>query len=431
MTLVPDWQQHPEILRGTPVVTAAEAIGLIPNPGQLFLGSGAAAPHSLLHALCDASDRLGGSTLHHIILLADPVFADPRFTQDFRHRSYFLGPRERPLVDAGKADAVPIAFHQIGPAFRSRAIPLDAALVQVSLPDEQGRFSYGTAVDFVKPAVESARLVLAEVNPQQPYVYGDAYLTADQVTAFVAVDQPLQEVRHPAPDEVAQRIGAHVAELVRDGDTLQIGYGILPDAVIAALAGHRDLGLHTEMFGDGTLALIEAGVITGARKTLHPGKHVGAFVLGTQRVYDAVRENLAYEFHEVAYVNDPTRIALNPNMVAINAALMVDLTGQVCADSIGSRIYSGVGGQADFMRGAARSPGGRPIIALRSTALNGTVSRIVPVLPPGSGVTTTRYDVHYVVTEHGIASLHGKSYRERREALIGIADPEFRESFGD
>ncbi|HYE78669.1 MAG TPA: acetyl-CoA hydrolase/transferase C-terminal domain-containing protein, partial [bacterium] len=224
--------------------------------------------------------------------------------------------------------------------------------------------------------------------------------------------------------------GQHVAELVRDGDTLQIGYGVLPDAVISALHGHRGLGLHTEMFGDGTLALIEAGVITGERKSLHPGKHVGAFVLGSRQVYDAVRENPAYEFHPVEYVNDPFVIAQNGNMVAINAALAVDLTGQVCADSLGTRLYSGVGGQADFMRGASRSTGGRPIIALRSTAVQGTVSRIVPTLPPGSGVTTTRYDVHYVVTEHGIASLHGKSYRERAAALIGVADPAFREALG-
>ncbi|MEO7994240.1 MAG: acetyl-CoA hydrolase/transferase C-terminal domain-containing protein [bacterium] len=426
--IIADWQHEARLTGGRPVLSATEAIGLIAGPGAMFVGSGAATPQALLRALVEQSERLAGSVLHHIILLDDAIFADPRFTTAFRHQAYFLGHHERPLVQRGVADAVPIHFHELGRAFRSGRIPLDVALIQVSLPDAEGRFSYGSAVDFVKPAVESARLVIAEVNPYQPWVHGDAHLTAEQVTAFVPVMQPLQEMRHPDPDPVALQIGRHVAELIDDGDTIQIGFGILPDAVAGALAQHRDLGLHTEMFSDGTLALIEAGAITGARKTLHPGLHVGAFVLGSRRVYEAVRENPAYEFHAVEYVNDPLVIGQNDQLAAINAALAIDLTGQVCADSLGTRIYSGVGGQADFMRGASRSRGGKPIICLRSTAKDGTISRIVPTLPAGSGVTTSRFDVHWVVTEHGAVNLHGMSYRERAVALAEIADPAFREA---
>ena len=413
--------------RSVPHLSADEAIARIPGPCSIFIGSGAAAPRELLKALCRQADRLAGSILHHIILLADDVFADPRFTGAFRHQVYFCGHHERVMLAQGRADAVPIHFHELGRAFRSGTIPIDVALIQLSPPGPDGQYSYGTAVDFVKPAVESARMVLAEINPHQPWVEGDSHVTVEQVDALIDVDYPLQEAVSPESDAVARQIGAQVAELVRDGDTIQVGFGALPNAVIAALAGHRDLGLHTEMFSDGTLALIESGVITGGRKNVHRGRHVGAFVLGSRRLYEAVRENQAYEFHAVEYTNDPTVIAANDNLCAINAALAIDLTGQVCADSIGHRLYSGVGGQADFMRGASRSQGGRPIIALRSTAKGGTVSRIVPALPPGSGVTATRFDVHYVVTEHGIAVLHGRSYRERAEALIGIADPAFRE----
>lgn len=377
--------------------------------------------------LCQQHARLGGSVLHHIILLADDSWADLRFSTAFRHQCYFLGHHERALVAEGLADAVPLHFHEIGRAFRNGTIPLDAALIQVSRPDSQGRYSYGTAVDFVKPAVESARLVIAEVNPQQPWVHGDAHLTADQITAVVEVDYPLQQAPVATPDPVAIAIGERVAELVRDGDTIQIGFGVLPDAVAHALHGHRDLGLHTEMFSDGTLGLIDAGVITGARKTLHPGKHVGAFVLGSTRLYEAVRDNPAYEFHAVEYTNDPLVIAQNERLCAINAGLAVDLTGQVAADSLGHRLYSGVGGQADFMRGASRSKGGRPILCLRSTAKDDTISRIVPSLPAGSGVTTSRFDVHFVVTEYGIAALHGLTYRARALALAQIAHPTFRE----
>jgi len=414
-----------------PILTADDAIACIPGPAAIFLGSGAAAPRMLMRELCRQHERLGGSVLHHIILLAEDVWDDPVFSTAFRHQCYFLGDHERDLVERGMADAVPMHFHEIGRAFRSGTIPLDVALIQVSPPDEQGRYSYGTAVDFVKPAVESAGIVIAEVNPHQPWVYGDAHLTADQITAIVHVDYPLQEAPVATADRVALAIGARVAELVRDGDTIQIGFGVLPDAVAQALIGHRDLGLHTEMFSDGTLGLIEAGVITGAHKTLHPGKHVGAFVLGSTRLYEAVRENPVYEFHPVEYTNDPLVIAQNERLCAINAGLAIDLTGQVAADSIGHRLYSGVGGQVDFMRGASRSKGGRPILCLRSTAKNDTVSRIVPVLPAGSGVTTSRFDVHYVVTEYGIAHLHGLPYRARAIALASIAHPNFREELHD
>jgi GNAT superfamily N-acetyltransferase/acyl CoA:acetate/3-ketoacid CoA transferase beta subunit len=301
------------------------------------------------------------------------------------------------------------------------------ALIQVSPPDEHGYCSYGVSVDVVKAAAESARLVIAEVNVHMPRSLGDSFIHANQIDCMVVSDQPILETTPDAPDEVAQRIGRHIAELIEDGATLQMGIGTIPDAVLACLGDKKELGIHTEMFSDGVIDLVERGVITGRHKTLHPGKIVTSFVMGTRRLYDFIDNNPMIEFHPTEYVNDPFRIAQHDRMAAINGALQVDLTGQVCADSLGTYFYSGIGGQVDFIRGATRSDGGKPIIALPATAQNETVSRIVPMLTPGAGVVTSRGDVHYVVTEYGVADLHGKTIRERALALIHIAHPGFRE----
>jgi acyl-CoA hydrolase len=304
---------------------------------------------------------------------------------------------------------------------------VDVALVQVSPPDRHGNCSLGVSVDIVRAAVDTAKVVVAEVNPRMPRTHGDAFIRFDRITHVVQVDHPIPELVPEPIGEVERAIGAHVASLIRDGDTLQTGIGGIPNAVLVALRHHRDLGIHTEMFSDGVVDLVERGVVTGAQKSIHRGKLVTSFVMGTKRLYDFVDDNPLIEMLPSDYVNDPFVIARHRKMVAINSALAVDLTGQVCADSIGSKFYSGVGGQVDFIRGAARAPEGRAILALPSTAKSGTVSRIAVELAAGSGVTTTRNDVQYVVTENGIASLHGKTVRERVRALAAIAHPRFRD----
>ncbi|MEK7282238.1 MAG: acetyl-CoA hydrolase/transferase C-terminal domain-containing protein, partial [Acidobacteriota bacterium] len=306
-------------------------------------------------------------------------------------------------------------------------LPLDACLIQVSPPDEHGYCSFGVGVDCTMAAADVARMVLAQVNSEMPRTLGDSFIHVSKLDRIVEVSRPLLELPRRPVDEMHRRIARHVAGLIEDGSTLQMGIGGVPDAVLACLGDRRDLGIHTEMFSDGVMELVEAGVVNNDRKTLHRGKIVSAFLMGSRKLYDFVHNNPIIEMHPTEYTNDPFIIAANDRMVAINSALQVDLTGQVCADSMGTNIYSGVGGQVDFIRGAARSKGGRPIIALPSTARAGTVSRIVPVLDPGSGVVTTRADVHYVVTEHGVASLHGRTLRQRAEALIAIAHPGFRE----
>ncbi len=327
----------------------------------------------------------------------------------------------------GRADFTPIFLSEIPGLFRSGQLALDAALIHVSPPDEHGFCSFGIEVGITKPAAESARLVIAEVNDRMPRALGDSFIHVSKIDYFVPVSYPLPELPQGTPGEVQMRIAENIADLIPDGATLQLGIGGIPDAVLLYLRDKKDLGIHTEMFSDGVVQLVEAGVITNERKTLHRGKIIVGFVLGTQRLYDFVDNNAMVEFHPTDYVNDPFIIAQNENMIAINSAIEVDLTGQVCADSIGHKFYSGVGGQVDFIRGAARSKGGKPIIALPSTAKGGTISRIVATLKPGAGVTTTRNDVHYVVTEYGVAYLHGKTIRQRVEALIGIAHPDFRE----
>jgi acetyl-CoA hydrolase len=330
-------------------------------------------------------------------------------------------------VNQGAADFTPIFLSEIPDLFRNGILPLDVALVSLSPPDEHGFCSFGVEVGATKPAAEAARLIVAEINRSMPRTLGDSFIHVSRLHCIVEADYPLHEAPQGGSSPLHLQVGRHIAEMIPDGATLQMGIGSIPDAVLKNLGSHKDLGVHTELFSDGIVDMVEAGVITCARKTLHPGKIVAGFLFGSKRLYEFVDNNPLIELHPTDYVNDPFNIAKNDKMVAINSALQVDLTGQVCADSIGTRLYSGVGGQVDFIRGAARSKGGLPIIAFISTTKNETISRIVPTLTPGAGVVTTRNDVHYIVTEYGVAALHGKTIRQRAQALIDIAHPNFRD----
>jgi acyl-CoA hydrolase len=382
-------------------------------------------------ALTAHADSLMDTEIVHILTLGHAPYSEARFEKQFHHNAFFIGANVREAVNACRADYTPIFLSELPALFRSGQLPLDVALIMVSPPDAHGYCSLGVSVDVVKAAVENAGFVIAEVNCRMPRTLGDSFLHVSRIDAFVESDSPLLELPPPKQTDVTRRIGQHVADLIENGSTLQMGIGAIPDAVLACLTDKEDLGVHTEMFSDGILPLVDAGVVTGRAKTLYPGKIISSFCMGTRTLYDFVDNNPAIEFHPTEVVNDPFVIAQNDKMVAINAAIEVDLTGQVCADSIGERFYSGIGGQVDFLRGAARSRGGKPIIALPSTATlcdGALISRIVSNLKPGAGVVTSRGDVHYVVTEWGVASLHGKSIRERARALIAIAHPDFREA---
>ncbi|RMG95040.1 MAG: acetyl-CoA hydrolase/transferase family protein [Deltaproteobacteria bacterium] len=407
--------------------TAREAVARIPSGAKVVVHGGCAVPSRLVDALVARAAELRNVEIAHILHLGPAPYVAPDLARSFRHRAFFTGGNVRAAVREGRAEYVPIHLSEVPALFRSGAYPVDVALLHLSPPDEHGFCSLGVDVGIHKAAAESARRIVAQVNPRMPRTLGDSFLHVSRLDAIVEVDDPLPELEPGGHDETTRAIGRHVAGLVDDGATLQLGIGAIPDAVLAELEGHRDLGLHTEMFSDGLMALVEKGVVTNARKSLHPGKSVTGFCLGSRALFDFVDDNPLFEFRPTEYVNDPFVIARNDRMVAVNSALEVDLTGQVCADSLGTSIYSGIGGQVDFVRGAARSRGGRAIIALPSTAKGGTVSRIVPSLRPGAGVVTTRGDVHYVVTEHGVADLHGRSLRERVRALLGLADPRFRE----
>ncbi len=393
---------------------------------RVLVGSGAAAPLGLMAAFCERARHLQGVEVCQLLTLGDAPYVAPEFEGHVRHNAFFIGPNTRAAVVEGRADFTPVFLSEIAALIRG-SLPIDVALVQVSPPDAHGYCSLGVSVDIVKPAVDCARFVVAEINPQMPRTHGDAFVHVSRLDRIVRVDHAIPELTPDPITEIARRIGQHVAGLVRDGDTLQLGIGAIPNAVLAALGGHRDLGIHTEMFSDGVVDLVTKGVITNERKTLHRGKLITSFVMGTKRLYDFVNDNPALEMHPSHYVIDPFVIAKNRGMVTINSALAVDLSGQVCADSLGPKFFSGVGGQVDFIRGAARAEGGRPILALPSTAKQGTVSRIALELAAGSGVTTTRSDVHYVVTEFGVAALHGKTVRERARALVAVANPAFRD----
>jgi len=408
--------------------TSAEAaLRHLRNGMRVFIGSGCAAPQALVAALTARAGEVYDIEILHILTHGSAPYVSKELLGHFRHIAFFMGGNVREAVNEGYADYTPIFLSEIPALFRHKRIHLDVALVQVSPPDAHGFCSLGVSVDVVKAAVESAFHVIAEVNPRMPRTLGDSFVHVSQLHALVASELPVYEHLCAPPSEESLRIGEYIASMIEDGSTLQTGIGEIPSAVMAALKDKKDLGMHTEMFTEAVVPLIESGVMNCSKKTLLPGKIVASFCFGDRKLYDYIHDNPLFAFHPTEFTNDPWKIAQNRRMVAISSAIEVDLTGQVCADSLGEKFYSGFGGQVDFIRGAARSEEGKPIIALPSTAKNGTVSRIAAALKPGAGVVTTRADVHYVVTEYGIADLHGKSVRERTLALINIAHPKFRD----
>lgn len=418
-----NWQ---EIYRRK-VVDVETAVATIQTGNTVYIGGGSGAPVVLVDGLCARAPYVKDVQLVHILTFIDAPYVDPQYEGSFRSNSLFIGTNVRKSVQQGRADFTPVFLSEIPLLFQRGIVPLDAALVSLSLPDEHGFCSFGVEVGTTKPAAEAATTIIAEINRQMPRTLGDSFIHVSRLSSIVEVDYPVPETVQGGTSPVHMRIGELIAEMIPNGATLQMGIGSIPDAVLQNLRNHQDLGIHTELFSDGVVQLFEEGVINCSRKSFHPGKLIAGFLFGSKRLYNFVDNNPFVELHPTDYVNDPYNIALNDNMVAINSALQVDLTGQVCADSIGPVFYSGVGGQVDFIRGAARSKGGMPIIALPSTAKNDEISRISPMLTEGSGVTTSRNDVHYVATEYGIASLYGKTIRQRAHELINIAHPKFRD----
>ncbi len=400
------------------------------KPGQrVFIGSACGTPQLLVQALADRP--IEDVEIVHLLTLGVAPYAQETMAARYRANAFFISANVRPAVWEGRADYTPVFLSEIPALFRSGRVPLDVALIHVTPPDEHGFCSFGVSVDITKPAAEAARHVIAEVNPQMPRTLGNCFIHVSKLAALVENDAPLYEFITPGESDVARRIAKNVADLVEDGATVQVGYGGIPNAVLHYLKDKKDLGVHTEVFSDSTIDLIEQGVINCRKKTLHPGKVIASFAMGSERLFRYIDNNPMFEFHPVDYTNDPFVISQNDKMVSINSALEVDLTGQVCADSIGYQFYSGIGGQVDFVRGAARARGGKAIIVLRSTRDEDRFSRIVPTLTEGAGITTSRGDVHYVVTEWGVAYLHGKTVRERALALISIAHPKFRAELFD
>ncbi len=406
-------------------ISSAEAVAPIRHGAHVFIHGAAATPTPLIEALCARRD-LEGVRLWHLHTNGPAPFAEPGREKEFRSISLFTGAPLRAAVKEGRADFVPIFLSDIPGLFLSGRVQLDAAFLQLSPPDHNGLCSLGTSCDAAKAAAEKARYVVAEINERMPRTHGNNVIPLSQVDAFIATDRPLHGHHVEAESPVEARIGEIIAGLVEDGSTLQMGIGGIPDAALARMKGKLDLGIHTEMFSDRVVDLVEAGAITNRHKVVGQGRILTSFVNGSQRLFDFVHDNPLVHFYPCDWTNDTSVIRKNPKVVAINSAIQIDLTGQVCADSIGDRIYSGIGGQMDFIRGAALSPGGKPIIALPSLAMGGKVSRIVPQLSPGAGVVTTRGHVHWVITEYGAVNLHGKTLRERGEALISIAHPDHR-----
>ena len=422
-----DWTtQYQERVR-----TAEEAIKHIKSGNRVFMTGNVSVPQKLLGALVQAAPSLKDVEICQALSIGPSDYVDPKLYGHLRVNTLFISANVRKAVQEGRADFTPVLLSEFPLLFKNKVLPVDAALVHVSPPDEHGFCSLGVEVGLTKSPAESAKIIIAEVNEQMPRTLGDSFIHVSRLHHIVPVSYPVSELPQggEGDDTISKQIAGHVAELIPDGATLQMGIGAIPDAVLGFLGNKKDLGIHSEMFSDGVVGLVEAGVITNARKTLHPGKIVVGFVLGTQKLYSWVHDNPLCDFHRQEYVNDPFVIAQNDRMVAINSALEVDLTGQVCADSIGTKFFSGVGGQLDFVYGASRSKGGVPIIALPSTATmkdGSMLSRIVTMLKPGAGVTTSRNHVHYVITEYGVAALYGKSIRQRTQQLIAVAHPDFR-----
>ena len=401
------------------------------HPGdRIFIATGCGEPQYLVRALINYVESypkaLFDAEVLHVWTLGVAPYTDERFKHNFRHNSFFIGDSTRNAINQGLADYTPIFLSQVPDLFYRRVVPIDVALVQTSLPDKHGYMSLGVSVDIVKAAAESASLVIAQINSHMPRVHGDSFIRIEDVDFVIPYDEPILEYSAEANDEIAQRIGEYVARLIQDGDTIQVGYGSLPNAILANLRDKKHLGVHTELLTDGIVELMRKEVIDNTQKSINREKTVATFCMGRKETYEYIHDNPAIEFKTIDYTNDPLVIARHENMVAINSALEIDLTGQATAESLGKMFYSGIGGQADFMRGAVLARNGKTILALQSTAANGTVSRIVPFLKEGAGVTLNRGDIHYVVTEYGIAYLHGKNVRERAMDLIAIAHPKFR-----
>ncbi|MBU1701749.1 MAG: 4-hydroxybutyrate CoA-transferase [Candidatus Eisenbacteria bacterium] len=407
--------------------TAEQAVRMIRSGDKVYYGGNAAVPKALVNALVNRAEELENVQLNHVLLLGKDPLSAPEMEGHFRHNSLFVGPADRSAVNECRADYVPVFLHQIPRLFTENIIPLDVTMVSVSPPDEHGFMSLGVETLASKAACHNAKTVIVQVNEKMPRVLGDCFLHVSRVQSIVEHTEALPTLKLNPATDVEMAIGQHIVGLIQPGATIQMGIGGIPDAVYASIRGSLDLGIHTEMISDGAMQAIERGAVTGNRKTIHPGKVLITFALGSEELYDFLDNNPLIEAHPVEYLNDPVVISQNDNMVAINSAIEIDLTGQVCSDSLGSTIYSGFGGQVDFIRGAARSKGGKPIIAIPATAKNGTLSRIVPFLKPGAGVVTTRADVHYVVTEFGAVDLFGKNRRERAVSLIKIAHPDFQQ----
>ena len=414
---------------GDKLVSAAEAVRKIRAGDRVFIGSACGEPQELVRAMAAYGDHLADTEVIHVLTLGVAPYAEPKYAANFRPNAFFIGSSVRDAVNTGRADYTPIFLSQVPGLFRSHRVGIDVALVCVSPPDDYGNCSLGVSVDITKAAVESAKLVIAQVNRHMPRAHGDCFLNVRQIRYLVEHDEPLLEWPVAGePDEDTRRIATYLARLIPDGATLQLGIGRIPDAVASTLTDKNDLGIHTEMFSDGVLKLARQGVITGKYKSANRGKIVGSFAAGSRELFEYMHDNPQIEMHPSDYTNNPFIISSHENMIAINAALEVDLTGQVVADSIGQLLYSGIGGHADFIRGAALAKNGKPIIAMPSTATTpeGVKSRIVATLQEGAGVITTRGDTHYIVTEYGVAYLHGKTLRERAMSLISIAHPDFR-----
>lgn len=417
MRFNPNWRSR--------AVSPSDAVAKLKNGSKVFVHGAAATPLPLLEALC-VRPGVEGVTLYHLHTLGDAPFADPSQAGRMLSVSLFTGAHLRGPIEEGRAEFMPIFLSDIPGLFTSNIVPLDAALLQLSPPDTHGMCTLGTSVDAARAAADSARMVIAEINERMPRTHGYTAVPLDSLAAYVCTDRPLPTSETEAESEVEGRIGEIIANLIEDGSTLQMGIGAIPNAVLSRLGNKHDLGVHTEMFSDNLVDLVEGGVVTNKHKVIHRGRTTTSFVMGSQRLFDFVHDNSTVEFHPCNRTNDTALIRQNPKVVALNSALEIDLSGQVCADSIGHRIYSGIGGQMDFIHGAALSHGGKPIIALPSTAGRGKFSRITASLKPGAGVVTTRGHVHWVVTEYGAVNLHGLTLRERGEALVSITHPDFR-----
>jgi len=405
---------------------AEEALKAVKSNDRVFIHTAAAAPHHLIEHMVQRADELRNVQIYQLHTEGPAPYAAVKYKDSFFINALFVGSNVRDAINDERGSYIPIFLSEAARLFRSGNIELDIALVTVSPPDKHGYCSLGISVDISKAAVDSAKIVIAQVNKMMPRTHGDGLIHVDEIDFLVEKDQPLPEITQHPITEVERQIGMHVASLIEDGATLQMGIGAIPNAVLSCLGNHKNIGIHTEMFSDGIMELVKSGIINGHNKTKHPGSIVSSFIMGSRALYDFVDDNPSIQVLNAEYVNNTDVIRKNPKVVAINSAIEIDLTGQVCADSIGSRIYSGVGGQMDFIRGASISEGGKPIIALPSVSKKG-FSKIVPRLREGAGVVTTRAHIHYVVTEYGHVNLHGKSMEERIELLISIAHPDHRD----